>query len=72
MLAGTLVFHAHSHPLAVAGWRDDILEACALALDAVTRAPVTQVVADSLGLARYTYFITCTHSKKGSKHNTVA
>jgi hypothetical protein len=57
VLAGTLVLDAHAHPLAVAGRRDDVLEARALPLHAVPRAPIAQVVAHSLRLARHAHFV---------------
>ena len=51
ILAWTLVLHADPDPLPVAGWRDHVLEARALGLHAVARAPRTQVVAQRLALA---------------------
>ena len=58
VLARTLVLHAHALPLAVAGRRDDVLEACALALHPVTRAPVTQVITHGLSLTGHAHLIT--------------
>ena len=51
ILAWTLVLYADTDPLPVAGWRDHVLEARALGLHAVARAPRTQVVAQRLALA---------------------
>jgi hypothetical protein len=57
ILAWTLVLHADPDPLSVAGWRDHVLEARALGLHAVARAPRTQVVAQRLALAGHAHLV---------------
>ena len=64
ILAGTLILYADPDPLPVAGWCDDILEARALGLHPVSRAPRTQVVAHSLALACHAHFVTCEKKTK--------
>jgi hypothetical protein len=64
ILAWTLVLHADPDPLPVAGWRDHVLEARALGLHAVARAPRTQVVAQRLALARHAHLVACQKDTK--------
>jgi hypothetical protein len=64
VLTGTLVFHPDALPLAVAGRRDDVLEARALPLHAVAGAPIAQVVAHSLRLARHAHFVAYRQKKQ--------
>lgn len=47
VLAWAFLLYAHARPFPVAGRCDDIFEARALALHAVARAPVAQVLAHS-------------------------
>ncbi len=59
ILARTLILHANPDPLAVASWRDHVLEARALGLHAVARTPRTQVVAQRLALAGHAHLVAC-------------